>query len=182
MPLTPALQAEGWQVRRLHAPQHLLRASRSQKTAARPWNFPLSAALSSRLSRARAHSQEVKSGGSTYYFNSKTQVTSWELPGGAAARAPQVPARLPIGMAGATSAGDGSLPAGWDAISGPSGTYYFNKTTKETTWTKPGGPATVAPVAPSFPGAPPRPVTAPLPAAPAGGALGVPRGFVFYVS
>jgi hypothetical protein len=42
---------------------------------------------------------------------------------------------MAIGMSG------DALPAGWDAVPSAQGTYYLNRTTGETTWTKPTGAA-----------------------------------------
>uniref|UniRef100_A0A7S2CYF3 WW domain-containing protein n=1 Tax=Haptolina brevifila TaxID=156173 RepID=A0A7S2CYF3_9EUKA len=68
-----------------------------------------------------------------------------------AAAAPQQsmrPANTPVALglppppgAPPTTGGDG-LPPDWQEASGPTGVYYYNVRTKETTWTRPaGGPA-----------------------------------------
>lgn len=44
-----------------------------------------------------------------------------------------------------------ALPAGWEAVHGATGTYYFNRGTGETTWTKPNYAAPAAQLAPMAP-------------------------------
>ena len=58
-----------------------------------------------------------------------------------------------------------TLPGGWQAMDGPTGRYYFNVNTKETTWTTPDSKAPNAPLPPPMP--PP-----PGPPAPNGKTLG----------
>ena len=79
--------------------------------------------------------QEVNNGAQVYYHNATTGETTWTRPGTGSPMAPVVPRPMAIGMSG------DALPAGWDAVPSAQGTYYLNRTTGETTWTKPTGAA-----------------------------------------
>ena len=52
----------------------------------------------------------------------------------------------------------GGLPPDWEEANGPTGLYYFNTRTQETSWTRPqGGPPPGGPPPPPAYGAPPPP-------------------------
>jgi hypothetical protein len=62
-----------------------------------------------------------ESSGRTYYFNSATNETSWEVP------------------PGFFSPGEGPLPANWSGVvdEATGSLYYFNSASNETSWTRP---------------------------------------------
>lgn len=70
--------------------------------------------------------------GTPYYYNSATNVTSWEKPAGSAAAAKK--------SSSASSSSSSAMPAGWEKLLTADGTpYYYNSSTNETSWELPKG-------------------------------------------
>ena len=77
--------------------------------------------------------------GSTYFSNESDGTTTWDHPGSSAEVTPQ-PSVLSMEVVETRgNAAGGGLPPGWEALPDDDGDYYyFNKSTGETTWTRPG--------------------------------------------
>jgi len=70
--------------------------------------------------------EEVKSeDGETYYFNSATNETTWDMP----------PGFKKDGNYAQNV--DVKLPPGWEIVKSPDGPYYYNSETEETSWDPP---------------------------------------------
>eukprot|EP00753_Platysulcus_tardus_P010891 PLAT3135.1.p1 GENE.PLAT3135.1~~PLAT3135.1.p1 ORF type:complete len:387 (-),score=129.93 PLAT3135.1:58-1173(-) len=76
--------------------------------------------------------QAMEDAGRTYYWNRGTGETSWEKP--VASKADTAAAT--VGGDGGSGAAD-ALPAGWESSEQDGRTFYFNRSTGETTWEKP---------------------------------------------